>query len=1150
MATEDNQKKGLAHFERLDVGELYYIANRQCLEQGLALYRNFAVEGLEWDAQAQQINAQVAGSGMRVYNVSIRLEGGHIQHRCDCQEWEASRACVHVIAATAAIFLAVQGKSPGGSEMPADYAQELRKLLGYNDVGASDAVEDACQEQPAELCLVEVREYGVLDFQVDGAVPIDFLREMGINISGDYGFSVAKEFTLNTGTVDFAEFIVCAENRGIRLTVQIEGETCALKFRKTLCGVQFVYDFAEDSVWRSISVLNSQSKPLSCYALIERSPYVILVDGTVRKVKKVDGMVIGQLGPLEHATDPESFNEAAHQHLYQGTKPAKAAICNYLVEGRDFDPLLLDEDAVTLHLDLHAVENAAGEREGIEFDLFAKVRDLELDLLDFQSGLLNCLVDSAYGTLLSAKRRVRALMDLMRRLISTHQNGAHLELHAVATEFPEIVCDEFETVVRQIIKRVVDFTGGVRAEHPRLIVDDQASEWLIAEIPYNRAAMLLFSLFDAATRDDLRCLIDGVISLARQESSDAVLQRIVSVCAAMGVRVRFNDQAIRTAPLKINLKSHQGAGAQAIDWFELHPSITCADRSISPDEWKRLILGQVFLESEDGGLIMPQVGDGESDGLQMLAAVLQRKSFLGAEPGANERAGIQVSRLEMLDWIALRRRGVQLELPDAVEAVFSSLQSFESLKSFQPASTLKAELRPYQKQGCSWIEFLFHHRFGACLADDMGLGKTVQTLAFLANYFETNTCDRKAGASVLIVVPPSLVFNWLDEFERFLPTVKIVDCLSQDAWNAAVQDAQVLLTTYDRVRIDADSMRAHAFDIIVFDEAHNLKNVNTARTKAAAKLNRRFTLCLTGTPLENNVSEFYSVMHTTVPGIFGVLKDFKELYREDPERVLRRSAPFILRRTKDKLLKELPKKEERELFLEMSPVQKEIYTRTIAEVREEVALAYEDRPEQQAGIVALAAILRLRQVCVSPELLGKPLEEPAPKFQYMADQLEELQAEGNAALVFSQFIGGLDQMELVAKARGISYLRMDGKTPVAQRKELVRAFQDEAGPSFFFISLKTGGVGLNLTRANYVFHLDPWWNPAVENQASDRAHRIGQKRAVYVQRLIMQHSIEARMLELKAQKAELFRQLVEEPGGKAVSGGFSKSDFDYLLNGE
>ncbi|MGB0418403.1 MAG: DEAD/DEAH box helicase [Opitutales bacterium] len=1150
MATVENQTKGLAHFERLDVGELYYIANRQCLEQGLALYRNFAVEGLEWDPQQQQINAQVAGSGMRVYNVSIRLKGAHIEHRCDCQEWDASRACVHVIAATAAIFLAVQGKSPGGFEMPPDYAQDLRKLLGYKDVGDSLGVEEPCEDHSTELCLVEVCEYGVLDFQVEGALPVDFLREMGINVSGDYGFSVAKEFTLNAGTVDFADFILNAEARGIRLKVQIEGEILALKYRKTTCGVQFVYDFSEDSVWRSIAVLNSQSKALSCYALIERSPYVILVDGTVRKVKKVDGTVIGRMGPLEQATDPESFNEAAHQHLYQGAKSGKSMTCQYLIEGRNFEPLQLEKETVSLHLDLHAVENAAGEREGIEFDLFAKVRDLELDLLDFQSGLLSSLVDSSYGTLLSAKRRVRALMDLMRRLISAHQNGAQLEMDTVAAEFPEIVCDEFETVVRQIIQRVEEFTGGVRAEHPRLILDDQTSEWLVAQIPYNRVAMLLFSLFDAVTRDDLKCLVDGVVSLARQESSDAVLQRIVSVCAAMGVRVRFNDQAIRTAPLKINLKSHQGAGAQAIDWFELHPSITCADRSISPDEWKRLILGQVFLESEDGGLIMPQVGDGESDGLQMLAAVLQRKSFSSSDAASDTSAGLQISRLEMLDWIALRRRGVQLELPDAVEAVFSSLQSFESLKCFEPAATLKAELRPYQQQGCAWIEFLYHHRFGACLADDMGLGKTVQTLAFLANYFESQPSELSASASVLIVVPPSLVFNWMDEFERFLPSVKIVDCLSQKAWDAGLHQAQVLLTTYDRVRIDADSMRAHAFDIVVFDEAHNLKNVSTARTKAAAKLNRRFTLCLTGTPLENNVSEFYSVMHTTVPGIFGVLKDFKELYREDPERILRRSAPFILRRTKDKLLKELPKKEERELFLEMSAVQKEIYTRTIAEVREEVALAYEDRPEQQAGIVALAAILRLRQVCVSPELLGKPLEEPAPKFLYMADQLEELQAEGNAALVFSQFIGGLDQMELVAKARGISYLRMDGRTPVAQRKELVRAFQDEQGPSFFFISLKTGGVGLNLTRANYVFHLDPWWNPAVENQASDRAHRIGQKRSVYVQRLIMQHSIEARMLELKAQKAELFRQLVEEPGGKAVSGGFSKSDFDYLLNGE
>jgi len=233
----------------------------------------------------------------------------------------------------------------------------------------------------------------------------------------------------------------------------------------------------------------------------------------------------------------------------------------------------------------------------------------------------------------------------------------------------------------------------------------------------------------------------------------------------------------------------------------------------------------------------------------------------------------------------------------------------------------------------------------------------------------------------------------------------------------------------------------------------------------------------------------------------------------------------------------------------MTPMQKEIYTRTVSEVRAEVAAAYEERPEQQAGIVALAAILRLRQVCVTPALLGKELDTPAPKFAYLADQLEELAAEGNAALVFSQFRGGLDAMEVIAKERGIRYLRMDGQTPVAKRKAIVEDFQSEDGPDFFFISLKTGGVGLNLTRANYVFHLDPWWNPSVENQASDRAHRIGQTRSVFVQRLIMQHSIEARMLELKARKAELFNQLIEDPGSGDKVASLSRSDFDYLLNG-
>jgi non-specific serine/threonine protein kinase len=429
----------------------------------------------------------------------------------------------------------------------------------------------------------------------------------------------------------------------------------------------------------------------------------------------------------------------------------------------------------------------------------------------------------------------------------------------------------------------------------------------------------------------------------------------------------------------------------------------------------------------------------------------------------------------------------------------------------------------------------------------MGLGKTVQTIGFIAQRLQSDLA--KQQGAILIVLPPSLVFNWLDEFERFAPNIVVQDCLSRGMIHEVVQTAQVILTTYDRVRSEVAAFEEYHFDIVVFDEAHCLKNVTAARTKAAARLQRRFTLCLTGTPVENNISEFYSVMSTSVPGIFGSLKQFKESFRRDPERLLGRAKPFILRRTKDKILKELPRKEEHELFLEMTPMQKEMYARTVAEVREEVAEAFEDRPDQQAGIVALAAILRLRQVCVSPELLNKPQKELAPKFAYMAEKLEELESEGHAALVFSQFRGGLDEMEKVAKLAGVRYLRMDGKTPMAKRKKIVEEFQSENGPSFFFISLKTGGVGLNLTRANYVFHIDPWWNPAVENQASDRAHRIGQKRSVFVQRLIMKHTIEERMLDLKARKAELFRQLVDDPRSQSSHSGLTRTDFEFLING-
>ena len=312
-----------------------------------------------------------------------------------------------------------------------------------------------------------------------------------------------------------------------------------------------------------------------------------------------------------------------------------------------------------------------------------------------------------------------------------------------------------------------------------------------------------------------------------------------------------------------------------------------------------MILGQLSAGGKDGSLIMPQIEGGEG-GLEMLAELLrpQRQKPDGTKAEADDT--LQVSRLEMLDWIMLRKHGVHVTLPEEAENLFSSLSQFNGVGDFVKPASLNADLRPYQQEGCAWIDFLYHHRFGACLADDMGLGKTVQTIGFLARYFEQN--PNLTRASVLIVLPPSLVFNWQEEFVRFAPSLKVMDSLRKSAWHDALREAQVILTTYDRVRLDLEAMEGTRFEIVVFDEAHNLKNVSAARTKAAAHINRRFTLCLTGTPVENNASEFYSVMSAAVPGIFGTLKAFKEYFREAPDRILGRSRPFILRRTKDKIL--------------------------------------------------------------------------------------------------------------------------------------------------------------------------------------------------------------------------------------------------------
>jgi len=619
-----------------------------------------------------------------------------------------------------------------------------------------------------------------------------------------------------------------------------------------------------------------------------------------------------------------------------------------------------------------------------------------------------------------------------------------------------------------------------------------------------------------------------------------MIPKMLSELRAIGVEVMLDETVLETSTVDLSVKVTRSQEEGQIDWFELRPEVASADQTIDPSDLARMLNGE-WVTDEDGRLLLLSAEQGEM--LEQLSLLRERH---GAGSAAEEDEAFEVPRLAILDLLLLvRSDGVNIDMPDDLQKVIDSLMSTKGVPPL-PAPDLNATLRDYQQAGFEWLHFLYEHRFGACLADDMGLGKTIQAIALMAHVQKTKTSKDLH----LIVVPPSLVFNWAAEMERFCPSLRVHEYTGSKRALPKPGTADVMVTTYDLVRRDIEMLSEKVFDIVIFDEAQAVKTIKAARSKAVRQLQCRFKACLTGTPVENHAGEYFSIIDLALPGLLGSVKHFRASIKKGggSSLPLRRAQIFVLRRTKGEILDELPPKVETQTILELSDFQRELYTRTVAEIKAEVEVAYAERPSQQAGIIALTAILRLRQLCVSPSLLMPDYDEVSPKLAFLRDSLEELAAEGHAALVFSQFTKTLDALEPVLNESKIPFIRLDGRTPTSKRKGLVEAFQSDDGPPVFLISLKAGGVGLNLTRAAYVFHIDPWWNPAVENQATDRAHRIGQQHTVFVQRLIMRHSIEEKMIKLKARKQELYDEIMQANADRDSSGLLTRADLDFLLD--
>jgi SNF2 family DNA or RNA helicase len=454
--------------------------------------------------------------------------------------------------------------------------------------------------------------------------------------------------------------------------------------------------------------------------------------------------------------------------------------------------------------------------------------------------------------------------------------------------------------------------------------------------------------------------------------------------------------------------------------------------------------------------------------------------------------------------------------------------------------TLDAELRSYQEEGFRWMTRLKAWDAGACLADDMGLGKTVQAIAMMLHLAE--------NGPALVVCPASVVPNWGNELRRFAPTLNpiILKHSNREEVFTAPGSFDVLVITYGLLQTEVERIGKIQWAMAVLDEAHAIKNTQTKSSKAAMSIVSDFKLALTGTPIQNHLGELWNLFNFCNPGLLGTLTQFNDRFIKDDLQSQRNHlkkliAPFILRRTKNKVLDELPSKTEITFTVELSDPEMAFYETLRREAIE--TIENNDGPNGHQHLQALAEITKLRLACCNTTLVNKAVQLPSAKMEAFFEIILELQANNHRALVFSQFVGHLAIVRSELDKQGISYQYLDGSTPIPQREIAVKAFQSGKG-DLFLISLKAGGLGLNLTAADYVLHLDPWWNPAIEDQASDRAHRIGQTRPVTIYRLVAKNTIEEKILQLHATKRDMADNLLE---GSDQSAKLSTADLLNLL---
>ncbi|MEK7747717.1 MAG: DEAD/DEAH box helicase [Nitrospirota bacterium] len=1194
--------------------ELYFIAPKDYFIRGLHYYEDERVLSYEWKDDYLQV--QVRGSS--IYSVLLFCEGTHLKFTCNCPAWTRESHCKHLIC----VLLTTKNLlSPNLFKMPNQDPARLERLSEalLNEKLPSHEKVRRAERDRYDIALdltghtpsLSIRknkkkayarwEIPHVLFPLFDSYSMRFPSEQFFLYLTQSGNSYPITLLLKTGEIDLSwdpERIYQSQTE-----MNVEGERVSISPRCLLNqavqeSAHFIGDFVADPIHKTLGIVNDSSG----WHFYDDLLRLFLLSHT----KQFSGSDLYLSNRTPNSWELSAQQERRSQHgSFQVSLKDFLSLQMNVAKNRLSVRSLKEGQTLSFDSIKDLILKVSGSALPIQISshrycLMIHPKKDEYGIMQKKSVRLSaacCLGESIVPThaptfqfftylhqarsvpsALRAKKRLAPLITLFLSMLSDIKTKTEMN-EKIDNLLPTALFDSQQlfAYAKRMLKHFSsaylesDFRLQFYKGQWHLISNQKTKEALLYQIPLQQFGAPIF--YDSQRHYEMT--IDSQLLHAN-------LNVLYSTLAKQEIALFYNDKPMKTASWDVTINAKRDQKTQT-NWFEILPEIRCNGEALDEAVWRSLLEQGGVVES--GGLV--QILDSNTQ--QILKSLTTLYKMMPKKKGGQKEI-VQVPRLQILDWIALRNQGVKVILSDEDETLVKKLTRFTQIEPTALPKQLAAQLRPYQKEGYDQLAFLYQHRFGACLADDMGLGKTIQAISFLGGIHEGIICGNghtegvgpvgaekpalpapqsllslsaaQTGSSNiaisrrrlphLVVLPPSLLFNWETELTRFYPNLKLYFYTGKER-NATFNNCDVVITTYGLMRRDIEKLKFVQFDVIIFDEAQAIKNIMADTTCAARQLRGSFKLTMTGTPLENHLGEYYSLIDLCLPGLLGEYDLFKSQINLETspmlETLIRRTRPFVLRRTKEAVLKDLPEKTETDVYLSLTERQKSLYQKTVAEIQSNIDQAYRQKTASQARIIALTAILKLRQLCISPRLLTHQEKEDSPKIDFLLEKLQELMEENHSALVFSQFTSFLDIVEERLKKQAIPFLRLDGKTPTVKRKELVQRFQGGEHPTVFLLSLKAGGQGLNLTRASYVFHLDPWWNPAVENQATDRAHRIGQTQKVSITRILMRHTIEEKMMVLKQKKLALYEAVMGDPAQAGKGTLISRSDFDFLLEG-